>query len=173
MVVSNCYKLLTVHSASSRLTYAYIRLYDKPIATMHIVILLSSSPPSLPYLHRAQGILLKGSEGAQASWFSTLSLRRPGRRGHLPEAHVCSCENSPASRTMSGERTLAFKEAFLHSVLCWMKSPQCKLLAEDGRPEFIQWPNIFQTFVLDGNVSFPGNNFHVRYTVKPQLAHKG
>lgn len=103
------------------------------------------------YLHRAQGLLLEGSGGAQAPWFSAPSLRRPARRGHFPEGHVCSYENSPASRTMSGSG-LSIQRGLLSYCECLMKSPQCKLLAEDERPEFIQQPNIFQTFVLDGNM---------------------
>lgn len=54
-----------------------------------------------------------------------------------------------------------------------MKSPQDKLLAKDGWPEFIQRPNNFQTFILDGNTCLSlGNNFLVRYTGNPQLANR-
>lgn len=54
-----------------------------------------------------------------------------------------------------------------------MKSPHDKLLAKDGWPEFIQRPNNFQTFILDGNTCLSlGNNFLVRYTGNPQLANR-
>ena len=113
-------------------------------------------------------LLLKGSGNSRHLCLSAPRQEGQAAKDSVPGASVCPCGNVRLPEPRLRFDVCVLKSLYSHCKHL-MKTPQSKLLAKDGWPEFIQRPNNFQTFILDGNTCFFLGN---KCTGDPQPANR-